>query len=419
MKVLHISLFDRKGGACIAAYRQHLALLDAGIDSRNWVRFKETVDTTVTAYEPLSAWTERLPRVLRRWRLTRKAKAAGIIGEIFEFRSEHIGNEFPVLADVDVVNVQFSQGFLDHPSFFKRVPTEIPVVITLHEMSFFTGGCSYAGACDRFQQACGQCPQLRHSEERDFSRRGWVARRDAYANRTPSNIHFVADSHWTAAQARKSSLLRNFPVSVIHYGVDTEIFRPVERTSARSTFGIPEGMPVVAFSAASVSDERKGMRHLVEALRKLPQKPFLLTWGRSYPTPLEEIPHLHLGHIESEHLMAHAYSAADLFVIPSLEEAFGQTALEALACGLPVVGFAAGGIPDMVRDGVTGLLAPVGNSGELGQAIERLIADPELRSKLGENARAMVLAEFTFERNAAQYVKLYRSLLGSEEFGHR
>jgi glycosyltransferase involved in cell wall biosynthesis len=376
-----------------------------------WVRFKETADPRVASYLPPAILARRAVRLLRRMHLAREAQKAGKIGEIFDDRAEYGGDEHRALPDCDVVNVQFSQGFLDHPSFFRDLPADKPVVVTLHEMSWFTGGCSYAGPCTRFHDRCGSCPQLTARGEDDFSRRAWERRRSAFAARPTGKLHFVANSHWTAAMARSSSLLRNYPVTVIHLGVDTDVFRPLDHNASRAAFGIPAGIPVVAFCAASVADERKGIRYLVDAVEQLLEKPFLLTWGRSFPSALEGIPHLHLGNIDSEHLMAFTYNGADIFVMPSLEEAFGQTALEALACGVPVVAFSAGGIPDMVRPDKTGLLVEVGSAPGLASAMLHLLEDRELRSRLGREARLMVEREFSFERNAMAYQKLYSELL--------
>jgi glycosyltransferase involved in cell wall biosynthesis len=162
-----------------------------------------------------------------------------------------------------------------------------------------------------------------------------------------------------------------------------------------------------------VAAERKGIKYLIEAIRLLPEKPFLLTWGGAFPPELEELPHRHLGSIESEHLLATVYNAADAFVIPSLEEAFGQTALESLACARPVVGFNVGGIPDMVRDGETGLLVERGDAVGLAKALDQLLQDREMREQMGANARKLVLSQFSFEKNAASYLELYQSMKGS------
>lgn len=118
-----------------------------------------------------------------------------------------------------------------------------------------------------------------------------------------------------------------------------------------------------------------------------------------------------MGRIDSPELLSLIYSAADIFVIPSLQEAFGQTALEALACGTPVVGFRVGGIPDMVRSGVTGVLAEPANVTDMAEKIRWMAKHPEERIRMGSNARNMVEREFSLSTQAGKYVELYKSLL--------
>ena len=152
------------------------------------------------------------------------------------------------------------------------------------------------------------------------------------------------------------------------------------------------------------------MRQLVEALQQSRQDPFLLTWGQNYPEGLSGIDHLHLGAIGNEHLMALAYNAGDVFVMPSLQEAFGQTALESIACGVPVVAFEAGGIPDTVKHEETGLLVPVGDSRALAGSIDRLLGDRDLAVRLGAQGREHAVQNFSMQVNAQAYTELYRSL---------
>ena len=413
MKVLHLSLFDRKGGACIAAYRQHQALLSAGVDSSMWVRHKVTNDPHVFEYRPPPDLFTRTKRVVRRRRLALSKKQAKPTGEMFDDRSEHGGGELLQLPPHDVINVQFSQGFVDLPALLAKIPATTPIVFTLHEMSMFTGGCSYAYDCRGFEKQCGNCPQLGNSQLNDFSRKSWMRKNEAYTQRDSYNLHFAADSHWIASEASKSSLLKDHAVSTIHYGVDTAIFRPLDSKHCRQALGIPVDRPVIAFAAVSVADERKGIKYLIEAIEQMPEKPFLLTWGSSFPPELEQIPHLHLGGIDSEHLLAVAYNAADAFVIPSMEEAFGQTALESLACARPVIGFKVGGIPDMVHDGQTGLLVERGDSLGLSNALNVMLQDHGRRKQMGANARELVLSQFSFEKNAATYLELYQAMVAS------
>jgi glycosyltransferase involved in cell wall biosynthesis len=411
MRVLHIACHDRRGGASIAAYRQHQALWASGVDSRMLVRFKATDDPTVEVFQPPRGVVRRAMRALRRWDLRRKVTQAAPASAFAMARSE-IGAELVRhLPPADVVNIQFGWDFVDYPDFMSKLSPAMPVVVTMHGLENFTGGCSYTAGCEGFHRACGDCPQLTHRGPGDLSAKGWKVRREAFAARRPGKLHFVADSHWMAGEARKSSLLRNYPVSVIHYGLDTEIFRPLDRAGARAAFGVPAGMKVVAFAADSVSDPRKGVHHLLAALQGMVEKPFLLTWGRDRVGLPNGFSGLHLGALESEHLTALACNAADIFAMPSVEEAFGQTALEALACGTPVAAFAAGGIPDIVRHEKTGLLAKVGDADALRDSMERLLDNEKLRATCGQRGIVMANEEFSFPVNAAKYVALYESML--------
>ena len=117
------------------------------------------------------------------------------------------------------------------------------------------------------------------------------------------------------------------------------------------------------------------------------------------------------GYQNSPEGLSTIYSAADVFVIPSLQEAFGQTSLEAMACGTPVVGFNTGGIPDMIISKKTGLLAKQGDSDDLAEKIQWMINYPAERSAMGKNAREMVEKEFTLEKQAKSYISLYESIL--------
>jgi len=411
LSVLQVAVYDRSGGGCIAGFRQHQALRRAGVDSQMFVRFKVTGDPFVHEHVPPPEWNLRIPRVWRRKAQEWKRNHSRLLGEMFMATSEHDATLLIYLPQADVVNIQFAWDFLDYPSFFSCMPQHVPIVVTMHEMGTFTGGCSYAESCAGFIDRCGNCPKLGHSGENDLSRQGWLERCYAFAARHKKNLHFVANSQWTAELARKSSLLRDYSVTNINLGLDCGIFKPLDRSFARSSFGIPEGSRVLSFAAASVSDPRKGMRFLIEAVNGMREKPFLLTWGRNVPQALAGIPQLHLGNIDSEHLMALAYNASDVFVMPSQEEAFGQTALEAIACGTPVAAFQAGGIPETVRHEQTGLLCPVGDSGALQKNIERLLDDVGLWRHCSENGSKVAQAEFSYAVNAKNYIALYQSLL--------
>lgn len=418
MRIVHLSTHDVTGGAARAAYRLHAGLLGLGHDSSMLVFGRASDDPAVRRFQPSPAPWRRVARGLRRRRIAadaaryRATRPAGL--EMFSDDRTEYGGEVPLhLPPCDVVNLHWVAGFVDYRALFSRLPGSVPVVWTLHDMGAFTGGCHYDGGCGGFADACGGCPQLGSDREGDLSREVWRRKSEALRQLDPERVRIVADSRWLAAEARRSSLLGRFPVTTIHYGLDTQVFAPRGREAARRVLGIPGDAAVLLFVADSVENHRKGFPLLATALRELDGIPnlFLVSIGRGAPTVPPAVPHLHLSRVGNDHFLSILYSAADLFVLPSLQEAFGQTALEALACGTPVVGFDAGGIPDVVRPGVTGLLAPTGDAGALAGAVATLLRDPERRATLGGNGRRIAVEEHGLAVQARRYAALYEELM--------
>ena len=175
---------------------------------------------------------------------------------------------------------------------------------------------------------------------------------------------------------------------------------------------MPADARVVLFVAETSKFVRKGFSQLAAALSSLGTVPklFLLSVGGG-ETTVPGVPQLHLGRLSNDRILSMAYSAADVFVIPSLQESFGQTVTESMACGTPVVGFDAGGIPDMVRPGVTGYLAPVGDSAELAKQIRRVLDDVDGWPAMSANCRRIAVEEYSFNVQAERYAAFYKTLV--------
>ncbi len=168
------------------------------------------------------------------------------------------------------------------------------------------------------------------------------------------------------------------------------------------------------FVAESLANRRKGLRYLIEALDKIRDVPRLLlvSVGGGNAEVNSSIPHLALGRIDHDRTLSTIYSAADVFVIPSLQESFGQTVIESLACGTPVIGFDTGGIPDMVRPGETGWLVPTGDTPALADTIHSALSDQELRRGMAAKCRQMAVDGHSLDVQARAYVQVYESLAG-------
>nr|WP_259116335.1 glycosyltransferase family 4 protein [Salinibacter ruber] len=416
MEILQLSTTDTGGGAARAAYRLHHGLCRIGVASAMHVRRKASQDDTVEAYDAAPSLLRRIRnRVVRRWLSSRFSTYADTRPEGLELFSQartadgaRVAQQVP---EADVYNLHWITGFIDPLSFFQN--TQQPVVWTLHDMNPFTGGCHYNVGCRKFEDQCGACPQLGSDDESDLSRKVWTRKRQAYqAAIQNGRLHIVSSSTWLADEARSSFLFQDAPTHIIPLGLDIGTFLPRDTKGLRSALEIPEAHRVVLFVAQSADNHRKGFDLLSGALSTLDGGNItLLSIGGTAPDLEVTLPHRHLGTVESNLLLSVFYSLADVFVIPSRQEAFGQTALEAMACGTPVVGFEIGGIPDMVRPGETGWLAEPESVRSLSNAIETALADKAARRQRGERCREVVEAEYTLEVQAQAYKQLYQSLL--------
>src|SRR5262245_59387071 len=260
MKVVHISRVDGSGGAAIATYRLHKSLQRLGIDSTMFVAQKFTDDPTVTVFQPPTKLLNRVRRRLQRERIKlswvhyRSRPTPG-------FSDDRVAGGADLLAqlpDAHVYNIHVMMyGFLDYGAFFTTVPQHTPIVRTLHDMNFFTGGCHINWGCGRYRVCCAACPQLGSHKERDLSQQIWRRKRTAYSTVPSERLHLVAPSSWMAKEAKSSSLLQNFPVTTIPLAVDTEIFRPRKRSIAREALGIAQDALVVLFVAGLISEPLK------------------------------------------------------------------------------------------------------------------------------------------------------------------
>ena len=283
---------------------------------------------------------------------------------------------------------------------------------TMRDMNPFTGGCHFSNGCERFAVGCGSCPQLGQPSPNDVSRTYLGVRRAALQG---VNLHVVAPSRWMLDHARRSPVFeeaRSF--RRIPTGVETNVFQPHDKEAARKALGVPPGRLVIGFGSERLDNVRKGLTQGLEALARLgSERPVqVLCFGEELPKWAlpEGLPVHSLGYVSDPDVLAQAYSAADCFVLSSLEDNLPKTGLEALACGTPVVAFNAGGIPDFVVPGETGLLAETGDTGDLARQLDWMVEHDEERTAMGQRARELVLEHFTAEGQAGAYRDLYESL---------
>lgn len=289
-----------------------------------------------------------------------------------------------------------------------------PVVWTLRDMWPLTGGCHYSNGCEKFLTQCGACHQLGTQSPYDLSTWQWRRKHRAWRN---AEVTYVAMSNWMADYAKRSPLTFENEVAIIPNGIDTARFSPVDKDFARSVWGIPKNKRVILFGALNATtDRRKGFEFLRDALSKLSadgwrdDTVFVMFGGESEGENVG-LPTHHVGRVHDEVSLSLLYSCADVMVVPSVQENFGKTAIEAMACGVPVVAFANTGQLDIIDHRVNGYLAENLSTEDLANGIAWCLTHGGAGEGLSRNARGKALRKFDMRRIARSHVDLYQRLL--------
>jgi glycosyltransferase involved in cell wall biosynthesis len=411
MKILQINTSDIQGGAARAAYRIHKGLQAAGIQSHMLVQSKKSDDNSVIGP------SNKFNKVLSLLRPTLdasvvklRAKGSKTIFYPAWLPYSGISSQIDALSP-DIVHLQWICGGMLRIEEIKKIKK--PLVWTLQDMWAFTGGCHYSDTCERFQQCCGECPQLKRKGKNDLSHAIFKRKEKAWHD---INLTIVTISQWLADCARKSSLFAQKRIEVIPNGLDTDHYQVIDKALARQIWHLPQNRKLILFGAISATkDPRKGFHFIQSALQQLPWrgKAELVVFGAIEPEnpPDLGLPIHYLGHLHDDVSLALLYSAADVMLVPSKQEAFGQTASESMSCGTPVVAFGATGLLDIVDHKQNGYLAQPFESNDLARGIEWVLADEERYKQLCHAAREKAVTHFDIKKVAKQYVDLYQSLL--------
>ena len=404
MNVLHINQSDISGGAAIAGYRLHKVLLAQDFDSHLLVGKTNISNPRITSV-PRKHFLEK--------QLSRFTSSFGLnyINHISSFDiPKHL-----FYKNADILN--FHNLHLDYFNYL-AIPSltkNKPAVLTLHDMWSFTGHCAYSYDCERWKNGCGKCPypNTYPAVTTDNTSLEWKLKDWVYNH---SNLNIVAPSHWMAEQAR-ASILNRFPVHYIPNGIDTQAYQPLDSEQCRFVLGIPLDKKVLMFGAESLKDSRKGGDLLIKALSQLPEslkaETILLTLGHGSESLAQTVGMecLSLGYVSSDRLKSIAFSAADLFVFPTRADNLPLVLQESMACGTPMVSFKVGGVPDLVRPGITGYLASPEDTNDFSNGIIQLLQDNDERIRMSKNCRAIAVEEYTLETQAKKYISMYQEIL--------
>jgi len=411
MKITKVSLSDIRGGAHKAGYRLHQALTFAGINSDFFVFFKDSGDYSVVG--PSSKWRQSV-NFLRYGldsytRVFHKCKTKFSTALLPSGTPTRIAGLGP-----DIIHLHWINGGILRIEEFRRFNK--PIVWTMHDMWAFTGGCHYDNLCGRYQDFCGKCPVIRSNKTHDASYRTLQRKFRAW---TEINLTIVTPSRWLANCATKSSLFKDKSIEVIPYNINLELFKPWDKEFAREILGLPQDKFLILAGALNIeSDPRKGFHYLIEALTKISSEKIandieIVIAGSSKPQnpPQINLPFHYLGFLRDEISMALAYSAADIFVAPSIEDNLPNTIIESMACGTPCVAFNIGGMPDMIQHKKNGYLAESIESNDLAAGILWIMKSHDRWKELSVNSREKALQDYNSIKIAQSYIDIYNKLL--------
>ncbi|MDH6100029.1 glycosyltransferase family 4 protein [Anabaenopsis sp. FSS-46] len=410
MKPLIVNTMDIDGGAARAAYRLHQGLKQINIDSRMLVGNKTSDDITVlgTNNKLDKAWI-KIAGALDSLPLKTYSPSHNLMFSL-QWLPDQIGAKV-VEINPDVIHLHWiNTGYMQIETLgkFKK-----PIVWTLHDMWAFTGGCHYSEDCDKYTMSCGACPQLGSHRKGDITQWIWQRKAKAWSN---LNLTIVTPSLWLADCAKKSLLFQNLRIEVIPNGLNTQVYKPMDKIMARKWLNLPLDKHLILFGAINpTANKRKGFHLLKPAIQKLSQQHNsnnieLVIFGASQPS---QVPNFgfkthYLGRLHDDIGLALVYSAADVMIVPSLQEAFGQTASESLACGTPVVAFDITGLKDIIDHQHNGYLAKPFDVDDLAQGITWVLEDKERLINLSKNAREKVERNFSLEIQANSYLSIYK-----------
>lgn len=416
MNILHLNTLQT-GGAALCAMRINNALQEEGADSR--MLFAEDLslpegitgaiaeqDKSIWYAHPwmlrfkyqvvkLPFWTvrdhEKMEIVLRRKNeeLTKKLYLHGPSS-----RYKNIAYH-PLVDWADVVHLHWVANFVDYPTFFRNVKK--PIVWTLHDKFPASGALhlesDHYPVPDSLKDIDNYCRKIK---------------RESILK--SNNLNIVAISELMVDECKKSDVLKGFPVTLIHNGVDTEVFHLNNKSAARKELELSEDAKVFLFSANNIYDDNKGFHRLVDAIESLNISNAMLVcigiFNPSVKKPKASFPIVCTGYIDEQSLLAKYYSSADYYLQCSYTESFGQTIVEAMACGTPVISTKCGVASELIQP-FNGVLCGGFDSGALAHAIEIALAqdyDPN-------SIRRYILDNYQYSIIARQYLDLYRSII--------
>ena len=421
MRVIHISKFARTGGAAIVASRLFQALRKNSVDTVMLVRAFEGEILPGVQYTTHSLFK----RILNLYRFVFERILFFFHEESkkvrFMFSMGNTGEDLArnrIVREAEIIHLHWiNAGFISLRGLRRLLDLDKPVIWTFHDMWAFTGGCHYAGDCVNYRSACGDCFYLRKRQKKDLSHRVWKKKQEVFKDR---NFTIITSSNWLKECVASSSLLGNFNIHVLPNPIDHNLYCPGDKEQIRMNLGLDPHMKTILFGAQNIRNTMKGFSYFQKAMHLLyheledRENVEVILFGKSTSVAMGLIPFKthDFSVIGSAERLIELYNSAHVMVVSSIQDNLPSTVMESLSCGTPVVGFHAGGIPEMVEHKKNGYLAENKSEQDLARGIRWILENNDY-GLLARNARQKVLDNFTEELISAKCTELYRKLQGN------
>lgn len=408
MKIVNINISANSGGAAKAAHRHNDAMRRCGIDAKMLVIKERAI---IPSSDVISLCRFSL-RNRRNWNKVRK-ECHRIEAELHPYAAWYSNitgldlSEHKAIKEADAIWLHWvSKGMISIESLEKILKTGKPVYWFMHDMWAMTGGCHYSLGCERFTEKCGCCPRLYNnagSDDPDDLSAQQLSAKLKHWKGYP-NLRILTPSNWLADCARHSSLLKDSDIRVFRNVLDTDIYSPQDKVKSRKSFGLPLDKKLILFGAHTLKSRYKGWDTLRGALNALSDSGYeCVVFGKVRHKNMAadiNMPVHFVGKLTSDKRLAALYSACDVFVTASIADNYPNVLVEAMACGLPCVGFNIGGIPEIIDDGVNGRIVDYGTSATSHKALAQGITDvlsSEHYDEMCVSAREKIKAEASYE----------------------
>lgn len=401
MNVLQINTLDKKGGAAKVAYSLKEELEYRGHETSMFVGRKYSDEKNIKLLNDTRSFSGKARRKLAYW----------LANDIDLFSSDHI-LKTPEFKKADIIHCHNLHSYYFNLNTLKKISRLKPVVWTFHDMWPITAHCAHAFDGEINEKGFFACPTLDippaiawHNEKYLEKRKKGIYER--------ANFHIVTPSKWLADKVGQS-VLKNKPITVIYNGVDVSIFKPYDREECRRLLGLPLDKQIILVAAkGGQSNPWKGGNYAQDLIKAFigDSRAFFVDLGGD-TSQNGSVRVKSVSYVSDPNTLAKYYSASDVLLYPSIADNCPLVVLEAMACGLPVVSFATGGIPELVNHQKTGYIArykviddlTAGVQWMLNRSFQEYLA---LRQIVTEK----INSDFTLEKMADQYLKLYEEMV--------